>query len=554
MINNARPPQQHRTIKDRSNSVVAVTSISDKRPALMPIANTDNPRGSFDSFLQGGPAGLLKLDKAGGASENDTKDHLRRRIKELEKEVTKLTTHIQQAEQSIKNYRVSLSEKSPRVGGNGRDCAMQTDPDDTTKLQASLKTTQDKLAATVDELRSLRDVKDSLFNERKQIVESSRRKEEFLSVSVQAGEETINQLRSQIRELEEKLEQSGSGVAGLPVVPAAVSHNEDVGLLEKLLAQITLVNELKGEIAQLHKKLSADHIAMHNALQSDYQTILNKVLTDNEATKQAHQLALQAAVNEKNTLCISLLNTKAELELSRSEQQRLLLLTESLQQAQLAAAAVPIKQYLHSSTSTDLPVPISVNSISTSTPTSPVRAPKTPVKTEPIPDQTSKHDQQLSPFSPLQNRTSREAAAAAIQADLQIQSKLRVAEKDAEIELLQRQIAKDQVHLSAQSDDLMNLRLLLLSERERFDQICAKQESQLAQRSTQCMNDRLRVESIQQRLQSASHAFAALQEVHAAEIKAVKHEAHIKDLLRVAKEREAALEKDRLQIEIKHIK
>eukprot|EP01032_Pedospumella_encystans_P031709 gene31709-35798_t len=263
MINNTRPPQQHRTIKDRSNSVVAVTSISDKRPALMPIANTDNPRGSFDSFLQGGPAGLLKLDKAGGASENDTKDHLRRRIKELEKEVTKLTTHIQQAEQSIKNYRVSLSEKSPRVGGNGRDCAVQTDPDDTAKLQASLKATQDKLAATVDELRSLRDVKDSLFNERKQIVESSRRKEEFLSVSVQAGEETINQLRSQIRELEEKLEQSASGIAAVSVVPP-VSHNEDVGLLEKLLAQITLVNELKGEIAQLHKKLSADHIAMHN--------------------------------------------------------------------------------------------------------------------------------------------------------------------------------------------------------------------------------------------------------------------------------------------------
>lgn len=552
MINNARPPQQHRTIKDRSNSVVAVTSISDKRPALMPIANTDNPRGSFDSFLQGGPAGLLKLDKAGGASENDTKDHLRRRIKELEKEVTKLTTHIQQAEQSIKNYRVSLSEKSPRVGGNGRDCAMQTDPDDTAKLQASLKATQDKLAATVDELRTLRDVKDSLFNERKQIVENSRRKEEFLSVSVQAGEETINQLRNQVRGLEEKLEQSASGLAA-PAAPAAVSQNDDVGLLEKLLAQITLVNELKGEIAQLHKKLSADHIAMHNALQSDYQTILNKVLQDNEATQKAHQQALQAAETEKNALCTSLLNTKTNLELARSEQQRLLLLTESLQQA-LAAAAVPIKEYLHSTTNTDLPVPINVNSISTSTPTSPVRVPKTPVKTEPIPVQTSKHDQQLSPFSPLQNRTSREAAAAAIQADLQIQSKLRVAEKDAEIELLQRQIAKDQVHLSAQSDDLMNLRLLLLSERERFDQICAKQESQLAQRSTQCMNDRLRVESIQQRLQSAAQAFAALQEVHAAEIKAVKHEAHIKDLLRVAKEREAALEKDRLQIEIKHIK
>ena len=68
------------------------------------------------------------------------------------------------------------------------------------------------------------------------------------------------------------------------------------------------------------------------------------------------------------------------------------------------------------------------------------------------------------------------------------------------------------------------------------------------------MNHQLRADSFQQRLGSATQALQGLQEVHLAELKAVKHEAHIKDLLRVAKEREADIEKDRLQIELKHIK
>jgi len=240
--------------------------------------------------------------------------------------------------------------------------------------------------------------------------------------------------------------------------------------------------------------------------------------------------------------------------------QRLAALCESLQQAQLAVVLQPPKAPVADSFSnTEPPVVTIYNSVSTSTLASPVQSPvgppRTPVKSEPVPaPKTQQHDQNLSPFSPLLNRTSKEAAAAAIQADLTIQSKLRLAEKDAEIDLLQKQLAKERAHTSGQSDDLMNLRNLLLSERERFDQICSKQETLLAQRSTQCMNDRLRVEAALQRLASATQAVAALQEVHAAEVKAVKHEAHVKDLLRVAKEREAAIEKDRLQIEIKHIK
>lgn len=55
-------------------------------------------------------------------------------------------------------------------------------------------------------------------------------------------------------------------------------------------------------------------------------------------------------------------------------------------------------------------------------------------------------------------------------------------------------------------------------------------------------------------LQSAQTAVASLSNVHAAEIKAVKHLSHIKELTRIAKEREYAIEIDRMSIECKYLK
>ena len=42
--------------------------------------------------------------------------------------------------------------------------------------------------------------------------------------------------------------------------------------------------------------------------------------------------------------------------------------------------------------------------------------------------------------------------------------------------------------------------------------------------------------------------------MHAAEIKAVKHIAHIKELLRVAKEREVVIEREHMVIEMKKLR
>ena len=94
---------------------------------------------------------VLKLEKGGLAE-----------IKELEKEIFPLNNHIHQAELSIKNYRVSLSEKSPRIGfSSSKECGIQTEPDDTIALQASLKAAQDKIQAALDEARSAKAAKNN---------------------------------------------------------------------------------------------------------------------------------------------------------------------------------------------------------------------------------------------------------------------------------------------------------------------------------------------------------------------------------------------------------
>lgn len=556
LINN-KPTQQHRIIKDRANSVIVAGSGSEKRPALVPITNSENIRGSFDSCIQGGPSALLKLEKAGAAGDNDTKDHLRRRIKELEKEVLKLTNHIHAAEMSIKNYRVSLSEKGPRPASQNKDGCTQTDADDTVKLQAALKASQDKLAATVEELRGLKDMKDSLFNERKQLQETNKRKEEFMIVAVQANEDTIAKQKQQIRELEDRVKRAEAASAS--TTASSISDNSapfNDNALERMLHQLTITQKLKQELSKTKSQLACEIDFMCIAMRSDYDLLLEKVVQKAQESRIQHLQQRQTLVKENARLAAQLNSKDGELTTARAEIQSLTLLAESLEASQLKPRA-------ETGTNTVSQSP-ERRAACTSTATTPIKT--APLLIEiPVSAAVMKLDRCLSPLSPLAHRHTTAAhaadkaqqaanAAAAIQADQQIQAKLRLAEKDAELDQLKRRIEQDRVHLLHQSDDLDALRTRLLSERERFDKICTDQEHQLAQRTAQYQNERLRADALQVRLQSASQALAGLQEVHQAEVKAVKHEAHVKDLLRVAKEREAALEKDKLQIELKHNK
>jgi len=63
-----------------------------------------------------------------------------------------------------------------------------------------------------------------------------------------------------------------------------------------------------------------------------------------------------------------------------------------------------------------------------------------------------------------------------------------------------------------------------------------------------------RSQEYQEKIVKTSQAITSLSGLHLAEIKSIKHLAHIRELIRVAKEREQAIDKDRMIIEIKQLK
>lgn len=79
-------------------------------------------------------------------------------------------------------------------------------------------------------------------------------------------------------------------------------------------------------------------------------------------------------------------------------------------------------------------------------------------------------------------------------------------------------------------------------------------QSQLSDLQSELSSSQESLTNTLKRFEKATSALHGLQEVHCAEVKAIKHLAHVRELLRVAKEREAGLERDRLAIEIKHLK
>lgn len=58
----------------------------------------------------------------------------------------------------------------------------------------------------------------------------------------------------------------------------------------------------------------------------------------------------------------------------------------------------------------------------------------------------------------------------------------------------------------------------------------------------------------ERKFDSTTQAVSNLSDLHLAEVKSIKHLAHIRELIRVAKEREQAIDKDRMIIEIKQLK
>jgi len=151
-----------------------------------------------------------------------------------------------------------------------------------------------------------------------------------------------------------------------------------------------------------------------------------------------------------------------------------------------------------------------------------------------------------SPFSPVSNRHNERRAAEATEAKL----KAKIGEQEDEIEKLLQRCRNDHKLIVEKERENDRLTQRYMADLTRI----AEHEKDVQRFVQESAEQKARVGHYKERLRSATNALSGLQEVHAAEVKAVKHEAHVKDLMRVAKEREAAIEKDKLSIQINYIK
>ena len=84
--------------------------------------------------------------------------------------------------------------------------------------------------------------------------------------------------------------------------------------------------------------------------------------------------------------------------------------------------------------------------------------------------------------------------------------------------------------------------------------LIAEKDRELEKLKAELVEANKKLSAYTNRLESAVKELATLETVHAAEIKAAKHITHVKELVRVAKDREYFIERDRMVIELNHLR
>ncbi|KAJ1432257.1 hypothetical protein B484DRAFT_429964 [Ochromonadaceae sp. CCMP2298] len=527
----SKPDQAHRVIKDRAQSLFIPASELEKRSALAPLLS-DNIR-----YIQGGPSALLRND-GGGVPGADTKDHLRLRIKELEKENGKLSLHIREAEMSIQSYRGNLSEKGPRMS-RGVSAGTQTDADN---KQAGLRALQEKLNASTEELRSLQDMKDTMFRERKQLQEVGRKKEQALAATVELQAAEVMQLQKSLAAAQAVIAEN---VLAEKVQKEAQREKAQKEEMQREVQKVEV--ELQVELQVVKEELMKEEVLKEEV------AVSNSVSAQQRAQAACLQQSMEALRNLRQEMDVfktgtvemaAVLQQSVQADFARilgvaaahaQEQDRLLREARAGAQSQTEAlhlAEEELAALLH-----HVPVPLpqpkelSIAHLSMSPPLrtrSEVCTPAPPLV-----------EVGCSPSSPMGNREVVEA-----------QLRAKVAEQAAEVDKLLQRCRNDHKLIVEKERENDRLTQRYMVDLDRINQ----HERELLGVAGGAAEEQLRAEHYRHRLMSAVLALNGLQEVHAAEVKAVKHEAHVKDLLRVAKEREASIERDRLAIELKFIK
>lgn len=542
--------------KANSNVLLLKSGTSVHIPPLTPMFSSENVLNK----LQGAPSNLMKVRDVvqldGGA--DSSKEHLRRRIKDLERDVSKLTNHVRQAEQSIQSYRTCLSDRSPRPS-NSKDFATQTDTDAVSQLQLSLKTSNDRIDRLVSELAAMRETKDLLFRERQQLSEAARGREHALQSSIAAHQETIQEqaehlqlLRDRIAGLEASSAVDSESVRSVGEVPLPVPGEqvEQASCSHNLPILLSTVKSLRESLSSMTTSFSSQLEALRSSAAQDYHSIA--VSAGIQLSSKSLQLEeqytemMQRLRSDNEELRLQLI---AKTELLNVQAERLLSLNGlSSKSIQLVSrhdsAASPSDRPSLSSTE---------GNSSQKSPTAhralPVLEHQKGAQPPFVSHSSSRHDSHPPSIESLRILQAVESCKSPKKSEFlsvvqETKYKLRLAEIEAEYsERLKQVEIKHRLQLSRQ-EQLAEDKMRQLE--GGFRQQLATLGGERDRLTAAHRDEQLRSMGYQQRIDDAAVALGGLREVHEAEIKAVKHEAHVKDLIRVGKEREASLERDRL--------
>lgn len=485
---------------------------------------------------------------------DSSKEHLRRRIKDLERDVSKLTNHVRQAEQSIQSYRTCLSDRSPRPS-NSKDFATQTDTDAVSQLQLSLKSSNDRIDRLVSEFAAMRETKDLLFRERQQLSEAARGREHALQSSIAGHQETIQEQAEQLQLLRDRI----SGLTASSAVDSVSALSADVVPLpvpdeqveQAVCSPILLstVKSLRDSLSSMATSFSSQLEVLRSSAAQDYHSIAVsagiQLSSKRLQLEEQYTEMMQRLRSDNEELRMQLI---AKTELLNIQAERLLSLDGlSSKSPQL------VSRHDSAASPSDRPSLSSAEGNSSQ---------KSPTGHRPLPilehqkgsqppfvsHSSTRHDCQPS-IESLRILQAVESSKSPKKSEFlsvvqETKYKLRLAEIEAEYsERLKQVEIKHRLQLSRQeqlAEDKM--RQLEGGFRQQLTTLGGERDRLTAAHR----HEQLRSMGYQQRIDDAAVALGGLREVHEAEIKAVKHEAHVKDLIRVGKEREASLERDRL--------
>lgn len=581
---NSFKPQAHRIVKEKNNISIATSLLTKSEPNnsfLHPIHNstTNNNIGSNSianvnvnsintSILRDEPILLPKI-----SSHYDNPDALKKRLKELEKENFKLTHHVKQAEQSIKSYRGFLVNSN----SNKTDTSVQTDISDVSNSyqnslnsnrsgncsndhkRNSLNTSSNKSinSNNISNLNNDIDTNKNLSNT-KTIEELTKKVEELTETNNNLIEKN-NSLHTQNMELSNNLQ----GVS----IQLQNTSNEKVTLTNTYTNKM---NELELLISFNQKKFQLEKNCFMEKLISFY-GIIKDIKKDYLCSTNSVQMLINEYKNEVSNECNNIISMIIQKYNQDVTNYKLMIETLSNEKDVLTMKQ---QQYDHCNVKVTKPSTNDIGSspiLSKKPSKSDLHTPKRSPKSSPKNDNSHSrffknnlddiHSDITSSISKVHNTYNQKINAIVNNSqtvssnsshEFKICSVATPVKTTLEVSpttSIRKAVKDDNNHLVT----TLKISTTTVSNDTNSNDLLKQKDLEIVQLTSDLKLCRLQLDEVIVKFDIVNKELLNLEEVHAAEVKAAKHVAHVKDLVRVAKDREISIEKDRQAVEIKHL-